>query len=395
LRTDPGNIGAALAALDASALRRQRRVIESYPTPGDGSRVLVDGRLLRVFCSNDYLGLAQHREVIAALQTVSAQFGAGSGAAHLVTGHSAPHHQLEVELAAYTGRERALLFSTGYMANLGVLAAFAGRGEAVLEDRLNHASLIDGARLSGARLLRYRHADAGDAALVLAERADCAVIATDGLFSMDGDVAPLRELAELAARHRAWLVIDDAHGLGVLGASGRGSLEVAGLDARAAPLLVGTLGKAFGCCGAFVAGDEAVIELLVQRARTYTYTTALPPGVAAAASAALRVAQRESWRREQLQARVAQFRAGAIALQLPVTGSSSPIQPLIVGDAARALRLSRALYELGFWVTAIRPPTVPAGSARLRLTLSAAHSVADVDELLGALERAWQGEPRT
>jgi 8-amino-7-oxononanoate synthase len=218
------------------------------------------------------------------------------------------------------------------------------------------------------------------------------VIATDGLFSMDGDVAPLRELAVLAARHRAWLVIDDAHGLGVLGQSGRGSLEVAGLDARAAPFLVGTLGKAFGCFGAFVAGDEAVIEMLLQRARTYTYTTALPPGVAAAASAALRLAEREAWRRERLQERIAQFRAGAMALALPVTGSMSPIQPLIVGEASRALRLSRALYELGFWVTAIRPPTVPAGSARLRLTLSATHSAADVDDLLAALERAWQAE---
>ncbi len=393
MRTDPGQIGAALATLDASALRRQRRVIEGYPSAGDGSRVLVDGRLLRVFCSNDYLGLAQHPEIIAALQTVSTRFGAGSGAAHLVSGHSAPHQQLEAELAAYTGRERALLFSTGYMANLGVLAAFAGRGETVLQDRLNHASLIDGARLSGAQLLRYRHADAGHAAAVLAERADCAVIATDGLFSMDGDVAPLRELAELAATHRAWLLIDDAHGLGVLGASGRGSLELAGLDARAAPLLVGTLGKAFGCFGAFVAGDGEVIEFLLQRARTSTYTTALPPGVAAAASAALRVAQRESWRREQLQARVEQFRAGAAALRLPVTDSRSAIQPLMVGEASRALRLSRALYELGFWVTPIRPPTVPAGGARLRLTLSAAHSAADVDELLLALERAWQGEP--
>ena len=393
MRTDPAALGAALATLDAAAQRRQRRLIERYPTPGDATRVLVGGRALRVFCSNDYLGLAQHPEVIAALQAVSAQFGAGSGAAHLITGHSTPHQQLEAELAAFTGRERALLFSTGYMANLGVLSSFAGRGEAILQDRWNHASLIDGARLSGARLLRYRHANAAHAALVLADRTDCAVIATDGLFSMDGDVAPLRELAELATRHRAWLMVDDAHGLGVLGASGRGSLELAGLDARAAPLLVGTLGKAFGAFGAFVAGDEAVIELLLQRARTYTYTTALPAGVAAAASAALRLAQRESWRREQLQARIAQFRAGAATLQLPLTGSVSPIQPLIAGDAARALRLSRALYERGFWVAAIRPPTVPEGSARLRLTLSAAHSAADVDELLAALARAWHEEP--
>jgi 8-amino-7-oxononanoate synthase len=393
LRTDPGSIGAALAELDATARRRQRRVIERYPSPGDGTRVLVDGRPLRVFCSNDYLGLAQHPEVVAALQTASAQFGAGSGAAHLVSGHSAPHHQLEAQLAAFTGRERALLFSTGYMANLGVLSSFAGRGEVIVQDRLNHASLIDGARLSGARLLRYRHADARHAALVLSDRTECAMIATDGLFSMDGDVAPLRELAELARRHRAWLMVDDAHGLGVLGASGRGALELAGLDARAAPLLVGTLGKAFGGFGAFVAGDEAVIELLLQRARTYTYTTALPPGVAAAASAALRLAQRESWRREQLTARIAQFRTGAAALKLPLTGSTSPIQPLIAGDSARALRLGRALYEQGFWVAAIRPPTVPAGSARLRLTLSATHSAADVDELLAALARAWQQEP--
>lgn len=392
MHADRLQVGRALAELDAAARRRQRRLIDRYVQPGDGTRAIVDGRPLRVFCSNDYLGLAQHPQLIAAQHEASLQFGAGSGAAHLVTGHSAPHHALEAQLAAYTGRERALLFSTGYMANLGVLAAFAGRNEAVLEDRLNHASLIDGARLSGARLLRYAHADAAAAARSLEGRSDCSVIATDGLFSMDGDVAPLRELAALAARQRAWLLVDDAHGLGVLGPTGRGSLELVGLAAAAVPLLVGTLGKAFGCFGAFVAGDRELIELLLQRARSYIYTTALPPGVAAAASAALRLAEREPWRRERVQTLVARFRAGATARDLPLTASMSPIQPLIVGDAARALRLSEALYALGFWISAIRPPTVPEGSSRLRLTLSAAHREADVDELLVALDRVWHQE---
>jgi 8-amino-7-oxononanoate synthase len=395
LHADRAALTTALAALDALALRRRRRLVDDYPRPDDGTYASVGGRLLRVYCSNDYLGLAHHPELRAALARAAGQFGVGSGAAHLITGHSKPHQQLEEELAGYLSRERALLFSTGYMANLGVLGAFADRGEAVLEDRLNHASLIDGARLCGARLLRYAHADMAAAALELAAHADCTVIASDGLFSMDGDVAPLRELATLAHRHRAWLLIDDAHGLGVLGATGRGSLEQAGLDSSAAPILVGTLGKALGCSGAFVAGDAELIELILQRARTYIYTTAMPPAVAAAASAALRLAQRESWRREKLHALVARLRAGAAALGLPLLPSDSPIQPLMVGDAARALRLSDALFEFGYWVAAIRPPTVPAGSARLRITLSAAHSEADVDELLFALDRVWRTEPST
>jgi 8-amino-7-oxononanoate synthase len=390
LHADRAAIATALAALDAGALRRRRRVIDYYPQPHDGTRASVGGRPVRVFCSNDYLGLAHHPELAAALQAASTRFGVGSGAAHLITGHSQPHHQLEAELAEYTGRERALLFSTGYMANLGVLGTFAERTEAVLEDRLNHASLIDAARVCGARLLRYAHADVPTAAAMLDAHPDCTLIATDGLFSMDGDVAPLRELAALAHRHRAWLLVDDAHGLGVLGARGRGALELAGLDSTGAPLLVGTLGKALGCAGAFVAGDSELIELVLQRARTYIYTTALPPALAAAASAALRLAQREGWRRDKLHTLVARLRSGAAALGLPLMASDSPIQPLLVGDAARALRLSDALFELGYWVTAIRPPTVPAGSARLRLTLSAAHSEADVDQLLTALERVWR-----
>jgi 8-amino-7-oxononanoate synthase len=392
LHADRAAIATALAALDERALRRRRRVIDQYPESHNGTRAIVEGRQVRVFCSNDYLGLAHHSKLQAALQAAAGRFGVGSGAAHLITGHSAPHQRLEEELAQYTGRERALLFSTGYMANLGVLGTFADRSEAVLEDRLNHASLIDGARVCGAKLLRYAHADVAEAAAALEAHPGCTLIASDGLFSMDGDVAPLRALSALAKRQRAWLLVDDAHGLGVLGREGRGSLEVAGLDSADVPLLVGTLGKAFGCAGAFVAGDAELIELILQRARTYIYTTALPPAMAAAASAALRLAQREGWRREKLRALVARLREGARTLGLPLQPSDSPIQPLMVGDAAHALHLSDALFELGFWVSAIRPPTVPDGSARLRLTLSASHSEADVDQLLEALERVWHAE---
>ena len=392
MHRDPQAVAARLADSAARNQRRQRRVIEAYPRSGDGSQAIVAGKPRRIFCSNDYLGLAHHPALASAQALASAAFGSGSSAAHLISGHSSEHHALEEELAAYTGRERALLFSTGYMANLGVLGAYAARGEVVLEDRLNHASLIDGARLAGARLLRYAHADAGDAAARLAEHGNCTLLATDGLFSMDGDVAPLRDLAAAAAAQRAWLLVDDAHGLGVLGAGGGGALELAGLDATAAPLLMGTLGKAFGCFGAFVAGDQDVIELLLQQARTYIYTTALPPGVAAAARAALALAQRESWRREHLRQLIGRFRRGAAALQLPITASTSPIQPLLVGADARAARLGEALFERGFWVGAIRAPTVPAGAARLRITLSAAHSQADVEALLEALDREWRRE---
>jgi 8-amino-7-oxononanoate synthase len=389
MRRDPDALAANLAALAAAGRLRSRRVIERVRAGGtDAARVVVDGRELVDFCSNDYLGLARHREVIAALAPAAAEFGAGSGAAHLVTGHSQPHHALEEELAGFTGRERALLFSTGYMANLGTIAAFAGRGETVLQDRLNHASLIDGARLSGARLLRYAHADAAAAGRLLAERDDVALLATDGVFSMDGDVAPLGELAPRAARARAWLLVDDAHGLGVLGAGGRGSVAAAGLDSDAVPLLVGTLGKAFGTFGAFVAGAAGTIDYLLQHARTYIYTTALPPAVAAATRVALKLAAAEEWRRERLTQLIARWRAAAAAAGLRLGSSTTPIQPLIIGSAADAVRASAALREAGFWVAAIRPPTVPEGTARLRITLSALHRDADVDALVAALVTA-------
>jgi 8-amino-7-oxononanoate synthase len=389
MRRDAQSLAAALQELDARQCRRVRRSVQGFAGAADLTLPIVAGRQLVNFCSNDYLGLARHPLLIEALRAAANEFGVGSGAAHLVTGHSTEHQSLEEELAAFTGRERALLFSTGYMANLGVITALAGRGDLVLGDRLNHASLIDAALLSGARHARYAHADAADAARRCGDDSERAVlIATDGVFSMDGDVAPLAALAQLAQARKAWLVVDDAHGLGVCGASGRGVLEEAGLVAQDVPLLVGTLGKAFGTFGAFVAGDGDVIEYILQRARSYLFTTALPPAVAAATRAALRVAQQEGWRRERLRALVQRFRGGAQQLGLPLAQSTTPIQPLLVGSAARALAASAALRDAGYWVAAIRAPTVAAGSERLRITLSAAHSEAQVDGLLAALPQA-------
>ncbi|MFO1400375.1 MAG: 8-amino-7-oxononanoate synthase [Steroidobacteraceae bacterium] len=390
MRRDPEVLARDRARLIAAARLRRRAVVERVLDAGEARARRGRGRALLDFCSNDYLGLARHPEVVAALGPAAAAFGAGRArrARAAGSGHSAPHHALEEELAHFTGRGRALLFSTGYMANLGVISAFAGRGEVVLEDRLNHASLIDGARLSGARLLRFAHADAEAAGRMLAGRDDVALLATDGVFSMDGDVAPVAALAGLAARARAWLLVDDAHGLGVLGAGGGGTLAAAGLGADAVPLLVGTLGKAFGSFGAFVAGDEDTIEFLLQHARTYIYTTALPPAVAAATRVALRLAAAEEWRRERLRALVARFRAAALRAGLALGASTTPIQPLVVGAEGEALRLSAALRDAGFWVAAIRPPTVPEGSARLRITLSALHREADVDALVATLAAA-------
>lgn len=314
------------------------------------------------------------------------EFGCGSGAAHLITGHSRAHHALEEELAEFLQRPRALLFSTGYMANLGVMSALLGRGDRVFEDHANHASLLDGARLSGARLLRYHHGDAADLDTRLASApAGELLVATDGVFSMDGDVAPLGQLAGVAARHAAWFMVDDAHGLGVTGPGGRGSVALAGLDMTQVPVLVGTLGKAFGTFGAFVAGSDDLIETLIQEARTYIYTTAPPPAVATATRAALRLVREEGWRREQLQSLIKRFRRGARQLGLELCESGTPIQPLMVGTADGAVRLSRLLREQGILITAIRPPTVPENASRLRVTFSAAHSEQQVDRLLETL----------
>jgi 8-amino-7-oxononanoate synthase len=390
MQRDPAALTAALADLEQRHLKRTRRVM---PRPG-----LVD------FSSNDYLGLARHPEVTRAFVAAAETHGVGSGASHMVTGHGVEHEALETELAAFTGREKALAFSTGYMANLGVIGALADQKSLIVADKLNHASLIDGCRLSGAELRRYPHADserAGEQIAKAAPGAETRLLVTDGVFSMDGDLAPLPELARSAAAANAWLMVDDAHGLGVIGPTGRGSCEHFGLGAADVPLLIGTFGKAFGTFGAFVAGDADVIEYLLQKSRTYIFTTALPPAVAAATRAALRVSERESWRREKVLALGARFRAGldarGIAATPPDSRESRPgtagtaataIHPLILGDEARALSVSAALENKGFLVTAIRPPTVPAGTARLRVTFSATHEEAQVDALLDAFEAA-------
>ncbi len=375
-------LGARLAEQRARDLYRQRRVVDAVA----GTRVRIDGRELINFSSNDYLGLAGHPQVVAALREAADEYGVGAGAAHLISGHTRAHHQFEEELAAFTGRERALLFSTGYMANAGVITALTGRHDLILADRLNHASLVDAAQLSRARLQRYAHGDmAAVARLLDAGGEGWRLIVSDGVFSMDGDVAPLAQLARLAADHDAGLMIDDAHGFGVLGEGGAGSLAEAGLDAGAVPVLMGTLGKALGVFGAFVAGEAALIETLIQSARSYIYTTALPPALAAAGRAALSLVEREAWRREQVLALARRFRTGAGQLGLELLPSRTPIQPLVLGEAATALRWSAALQEAGFLVQAIRPPTVPAGSARLRITFSAGHAEADVDALLECL----------
>ncbi len=404
MRCTPQARAAALRDIDARKLRRRRE-------PAD------DGRLN--FCSNDYLGLARDPQLAAAMAEAALRCGSGSGASHLISGHCAEHEALERELAEFTGRERALVFSTGYMANLGVLAALADRRDLLVCDELNHASLIDAARLvRSATNFRYPHADAAAARALLeahaappahaaplaqalpqtaaatdAPAAAGAFVITDGVFSMDGDLAPLPELAAAAARHQAWLVVDDAHGIGVVGATGGGCCELYGLGAREVPVLIGTFGKALGTFGAFVAGDEDVIELLIQRARSYIFTTALPPAVAAATRHALRRVHTEGWRRQHLQALIAQFREEARGRGLQISASSTPIQPLVLGSETAALAASRRLAERGYRVTAIRPPTVPAGTARLRITLSAAHSAAQVSGLVAALAEAVERRP--
>jgi 8-amino-7-oxononanoate synthase len=384
----------ALDELRSRDLYRRRRTVEEWPAEFGGAVARVDGEQRLVFCSNDYLGLSHHPRVIEAFRAAAARHGVGSGASHLVTGHNIEHHALEDELAAFTGRERALLFSAGYMANLGVVAALVGRGDLVLEDRLNHASLLDAALLSGARFTRCAHRDAAAMEQRLTELGESrAIVVTDGVFSMDGDLAPLEALADMCARHRVWLMVDDAHGVGVLGANGRGTLEHFGLGSDSVPILMGTLGKALGTFGAFVAGSDSLIEYLVQKARTYIYTTALPPAVAAATRAALRLIDEESWRRERVLGHVQRFRAAAGAAGIQLAESGAPIQPIILGSAARALAASDALWQRGIWVTAIRPPTVPEDSARLRVTFSAAHRDSDVDRLAESLAAVLKSLP--
>jgi len=383
----PDQLAPALAELDTHSLRRVRRVLDGP----QGVRVTLDGTSYLSFSSNDYLGLANHPALAEAIRQAVANIGVGAGAAHLLTGHHRLHHALEAELAAFVGLPGALLFSTGYMASLGVLPALLDRHGEVFEDKLNHASLVDAAVLSRAKLTRYPHAD-----MTLLEQrlaistAKVKLIATDTVFSMDGDLAPLAELQALARRYDAWLYLDDAHGFGVLGKYGQGALAL--LDDRNDPRLIylATLGKAAGVAGAFVAGSAELIEWLVNKARTYVFTTAQPPMLAAAVSASLRLIAAEGWRRAHLLALIDRLKAGLAGLPWPLMPSATPIQPLLVGSNAEALRLADALRAQGILLPAIRPPTVPPGEARLRISLSAAHSLADVDTLCAALQALAQ-----
>lgn len=364
---------------------RRRRVLET----AQGPRVIVDGREFLLFCSNDYLGLANHPQLVAAMQHAAQTYGVGGGASHLVCGHSALHHRLEERLAEVTGRDRALLFSTGYMANLGTVTALMGKGDHILEDRLNHASLLDAGLLSGAKFQRFHHNDLDDLERRLKKlpASGQRLLVVDAVFSMDGDTAPLPELAALAKKYDAYLMADDAHGFGVLGHTGAGCCELFDLDQDQLPVLMGTLGKGIGSFGAFIAGSELLIESLIQFARPYIYTTAMPPAVAAASLASLDLLSSESWRREHLMALISRFKDGAAKLALPLMASNTAIQPLLVGDEALAMTISAGLEVEGVLVSAIRPPTVAIGQSRLRITITAGHSAADVDVLLAALHK--------
>ena len=363
---------------------RKRRILEGP----QGREVVVDGRRLLNFCSNDYLGLANDPRVREAFKAAIDRWGTGAGASHLVCGHTAAHEALELALAEFTGRPRALLYASGYSANVGAINALLGLGDFVFEDRLNHASLLDGGRISRATFTWFDHLDTVHLERELDAVADATgrkLVGSDGTFSMDGDQCLLDDTIAIAKRHRAWIMIDDAHGMGVHGHQGVGLVDPQRYSTDDVPVLIGTLGKAFGTSGAFVAGDEGLIETLVQRSRNYIYTTAMPSALAAATLASLEIARAEEWRREHVARLIDLFRAGASTLGFSVMPSVSPIQPLVVGDPARALAMSRALEERGFLITAIRPPTVPEGTSRLRITLTAAHAASDVDHLLEAL----------
>lgn len=365
----------------AQGLLRSRRTLTSPQT----THALVDGKLYLAFCSNDYLGLANHPQLVEALQQGAQQWGVGAGAAHLVNGHFAPHELLEQQLAAFVGKPAALLFSTGYMANLGAVQALVGKGDTVFADKLNHASLNDAMLLSRAATKRYRHGDLAQLATLLQQTTSGRkLVITDAVFSMDGDLAPLRELLALCEQHDAWLYVDDAHGFGVLGEHGRGSLAHFGISSERI-IYMATLGKAAGVSGAFVAAERVVIDTLVNHAHSYVYTTATPPALSVALSQSLQLIEQGETLRAHLQQLIAQLRAGLADLPWQLMPSHTAIQPLLIGDNQAALKLSAALRARGIWVTAIRPPTVPQGTARLRITLSAAHSADDVDQLIGAL----------
>jgi len=376
------DIPGRLDKLERRSMYRRRRVIESP----QGRELVVDGQRLLNFCSNDYLGLASDDRIRQALKHGVDRWGVGAGASHLVCGHTAAHHELEDALAEMTGRPRALFFSSGYAANLGVINALVGARDCVFEDRLNHASLLDGGWISRAKFEFYDHLSVDDLDARLDQSdGDRRLIVTDGVFSMDGDRSPLADLTSVADRHAAWLMVDDAHGFGVIGEHGAGSVDPEVFDTRQVPVLMATLGKAVGTSGAFVAGDDSLIEFLIQRARNYIYTTALPAAVAVATLTSLNIVKSENWRREKLAELISRFRLGIRELGVDLLPSDTPIQPVIVGNADAVLAASRALETRGFFITAIRPPTVPQGTSRLRITLTAAHTNEDVDRLVSAL----------
>ncbi|MDX1694424.1 MAG: 8-amino-7-oxononanoate synthase [Ketobacteraceae bacterium] len=370
------------------SLYRTRRILET----AQGPEVIVDGRPMINFSSNDYLGLANHSAVVSAMKKAADQYGAGSGASHLVIGHSTLHHELEEQLADFVGCESALLFSSGYMANMGTLNGLARRGDLILQDKLNHASLLDAGLLAEADMKRYAHNDMDALERRLeGATAEQVFIVTDAVFSMDGDLADLPQLVTLSESHQAVLMIDDAHGFGVLGKEGRGSLSHFQLAPGAVPVYMATLGKALGVCGAFVAGDKDLVDYLIQCARPYIYTTALPPAAAGATLQALKVLQQETWRRHYLQTLIQRFRDGMADWQGRLLPSQTAIQPLVVGSAEGAIQLSDELSQRGFLVSAIRPPTVPRGTARLRITLTAAHTEQQVDDLVNTLQQLLPG----
>lgn len=364
----------------------RQRMVRTGPQEAE---LAIEGKRYISFSSNDYLGLANHPDVLQSLKHAVDRYGFGSGGSHMVTGHCAAHQALEEELADFMGRDRALLFSTGYMANTGVINAVMEPGGLVLQDELNHASLLDGGWLCRAHSVRYPHSDMMTLEKNLsASHATHTLIVSDGVFSMDGVGADLGALSALAKRKNASLMIDDAHGVGAIGINGRGLIdEFPDLTQADVPILVGTLGKAFGSSGAFVCGDVSLIDYLTQFARPYVYSTAMPPAIAEATRTSLRLVREDTWRRDRLAELVGRFRSAAGAMNLSLTESRSPVQALILGEPERALSVSQRLRELGIHVTAIRPPTVPVGTSRLRITFTASHTDAHLDSLLQALER--------
>jgi 8-amino-7-oxononanoate synthase len=386
MKNDPKLIQAFLKEKQQQHLYRKARISQSPQQP----HMTINGEKFLTFCSNDYLGLANHPEILSAFKQAADQYGVGSGAAHLINGHSIEHQFLEEELAEFTGRDRALLFSTGYMANLGVVNALMERGDMIFADRLNHASLIDAGLLSNAKMKRYAHNDIN----ALEKRytkntSDNTMILTDGVFSMDGDIAPVKQLSQIAKQHNAWLMVDDAHGFGTLGKTGAGLLEQENISQDDAPILMATLGKGIGTAGAFVAGSNELIEYLIQTARTYTFTTAMPPAIAAATRASLKIVQSDNERREKLNHHIKKFKIGADELGIKLMPSDTAIQPIMVGSTEQAVKISEQLRDNGILVTAIRPPTVPEGTSRLRVTFSAEHTDEDIVILLEALKSAF------